>query len=677
MLRSRNLRPSLIAFAPRRLRDKIAKPRLPGTMTREASPTKGVVRFGIYQCDFRAGELRKNGIKVRLSDQPFRLLTVLLERRGELVTRQELREQLWPNDEFGEFDDGLNTAINKVRAALDDSAENPRFVETVPRRGYRFIAPVEVKAETAVRAAEPAAASISAAAGTPEVIPDVKPIPARGFVRHSKAAWIGVGFATVAVLGAMAGFLWWRLNERNQTAEGARIESIAVLPFDNFSADASQTYFADGMTEELTTDLGELGSLRVTSRASVMRYRGAQKPIREIRDELGVDAVVEGSVVRSGQSVRVDARLVETSDDRQIWAESFTRSERDIIALQDDIARAVAQRIEVAIDTSVRARLRNARPVNAEAYEAYLHGLTHLAHHSDADLLKSLDYFKQATAIDPTLAVAYAAEARAYCYLGDYSVLPDRVVWPQAELAAERAIALDDSIAAAHAARAFALWRYEWNWNEADAEFQKALALGPNDSDTHHLYGIFLATRQDFAGAEQQLRIARQLDPLSLIIRTNLGWLSYYRRDYTTAIADYQSVLQLDAMFAPAREKLWIAYALEGNTREAGDELENVFRFYHHTALADRVSAATRTTEEPARFHAELVAYANSGYLTSYEKARYFALAGHEQAAVKSLQEAQRARESWLVYAAIEPAFDSLRSSPEFQRILAAVNAPK
>jgi len=644
-------------------------------MTSEPRPIHGVVRFGVYECDLRAGQLRKNGSKVRLSEQPFKLLTLLLERRGELVSRQELREQLWPSEAFGEFNDGLNTAINKVRAALDDSAENPRFIETVPRRGYRFIAPVEV--ETVAIVADAKAVSESAGAGSSGAEVAAKPPAARGFHWGRKAGWLGAGAAAVALLGAAAGILWWRSHEQHEPAEEARITSIAVLPFDNFSADASQTYFADGMTEQLITDLGELGSLRVTSRASVARYRDARKPIREIHEELGVDAVVEGSVIRAGQSVRVDARLVDATDDRQIWAESFTRSERDIISLQDDIAQAVAQRIEVAIDPSVRARLRNARPVNAQAYEAYLHGLTYMAHHSDADLLKSLDYFKQSTAIDPTLAAAYAAQARAYCYLGDYSVLPDHVVWPQAELAADHAIALDDSIGEAHAARAFALWRYDWNWTEADAEFQKALALGPNDSDTHHLYGIFLATRSDFAGAEQQLRIARQLDPLSLIVRTNLGWLSYFQRDYTTAIADYQSVLQSDAMFIPAREKLWIAYAMQGKSQEAGDELDDVFRFYHHNALADRFSAATRTTGPPARFRAELLAYANSGYLTSYEKARYLALAGQKQAAVRSLQEAQRKRESWLAYVAIEPAFDSLRNSADFQRILSAVNAPK
>jgi TolB-like protein/DNA-binding winged helix-turn-helix (wHTH) protein/Tfp pilus assembly protein PilF len=645
-------------------------------MTSQPNPNFRVVRFGIYRCDFRAGELRKSGIKIRLSDQPFRLLTILVDRRGELVSRQELREKLWPEDEFGEFDDGLNTAINKVRAALDDAADNPRFIETVPRRGYRFIAPVEVIAEVTEQDAQAEEAAripetAMGAAPAPEI--ETNPQPAAAVPHRGAMLRIGAGTAAVVLMGILAAFSWWRWHPRNGPIENARVRSIAVLPFDNFSTDPSQVYFADGMTEELITDLGELGSVRVMSRASVMPYHGVRKPIQQIRQELGVDAVVEGSVVRSGENIRVDARLVDTSDDRQIWAQSFTQREQDIIALQDDIARAVAQRIAVAIDPAVRERLLNARPVNAAAYEAYLHGVTYLEHHSDADLLKSLDYFKQATAIDPTLAVAYASEAQAYCYLGDYTVLPDRVVWPQAEMAAERAIALDDSIGKAHAARAFALWRYEWKWKEAGEEFQKALALSPNDSDTHHLYGIFLATKRDFAGAAKQLRVAQELDPLSLIIRTNIGWLSYYQHDYTTAIADYRSVLQADPRFAPAHEKLWIAYALQGQPQDAARELETVFSGYHDAGQAGRIAAAKKPASAQVRFRADLLAYADSGYLTEYEKARYLALAGKRQAALNSLQEALRARESWLVYAGIEPAFDSLRSTPEFQHILAAV----
>lgn len=637
-------------------------------------PARHLIRFGVYQCDLRSGELHKSGRKVKLSDQPFRLLALLLDRRGELVTRQELREKLWPGEEFGEFNDGLNTAINKVRAALDDSADNPRFVETVPRRGYRFIAPVEFEA-TPVNAAPyvDGSAALPASEASSHIgmpLPSAAPAPAISARAHIRR--IVGGIAASLILGT-AGMYAWHLHEHVTSAAEMRIRSIAVLPFENFSGDPNQNFFAEGMTDELTTELAQVGSLRVTSRSSVLAYGGGRKPIRQIRSELGVDAVVEGSVAREGQSVRVDAHLVETSDDRQIWAQSFTENERDILALEDDVARAVAERIEVAIDPDVRERLVTSRPVNAAAFEAYLHGTTYMAHHSDADLLKSLDYFKQAIAIDPTLAEAYAAEAQDYCYLGDYSVLPDSVVWPQAEMAAERALSLDDTVARAHAARAFALWRYDWNWNGARAEFQRALDLNPNDAETHHVFGLFLASAGDFAGAAQQLQAAQRLDPLSLIIRTNSGWLHYYQRDYAAAIADYRSVLKSDPRYLPATEKLWIAYALDGDSQQAGAALENVFRLYHQTNLSDRIGLLPDTANPKARLRAEILAYANSGFLTSYEKSRYLAVAGDAPAALESLQLAESKRDSWLVYAGIEPAFNPLRSSARFRRLLAQV----
>lgn len=382
-------------------------------------PDRRIVRFGVFECDLRAGELHKSGIKVRLSEQPFRLLTILLEHPGQLITRQNLRERLWPAEEYGEFDDGLNTAINKVRVALDDSADNPRFIETVPRRGYRFIGSIEVESPTTPQTDLPAVP-----------VPQLPQLSSNTVVAPPPSLWggdrrlLGAGVATAALLGFAAIYVWWHFHGNVTAAAGMRIQSIAVLPFENFSGDANQDFLAEGMTDELTTELAQVGSLRVTSRSSVLAYGGGRKPIRTIRDELGVDAVVEGSVAREGQSVRVDAHLVETSDDRQIWAQSFTENEQNILALEDDVARTVAERIEVAIDPDVHERLITSRPVNADAYDAYLHGTSYMTHHSDADLLKSLDYFKQAVAIDPTLAEAYAAEAQTYCYLGDYSVLP-------------------------------------------------------------------------------------------------------------------------------------------------------------------------------------------------------------------------------------------------------------
>jgi TolB-like protein/DNA-binding winged helix-turn-helix (wHTH) protein len=633
-----------------------------------------VLRFGLFELNPEAQQLRRAGAVLRIQPQPLKVLTLLVSRAGRVVTREELRHELWGEGTFVDFEQGLNYCIRQIRVVLGDEAQTPRYIETIPRRGYRFIASLQAQ-PTEVRNAEesapggPVAASGEIASGTEEL--NTSPTALSRF--RNRLQQIAI-LSAVALLLCLAGvYAWQRVRGRVTSAAAMPIRSIAVLPFDNFSGDSHQDYLADGMTDELITDLAQLGSLRVTSRASVMRYRGAEKPIEQIRRDLGVDAIVEGSVVRSGGKVRVDARLVSTSDDRHLWAQSFSQDEQDIIALQDDVARAIAERIEVAVEPSVRARLASAHPVNTEAYEAYLHGISYFAHHSDADLEKSLDYFKHATAIDPTLAAAHAATAEAYCLLADYNVQADRVAWPQAETAARRALELDGSMGKAHAALAFALWRYEWRWKDAEAEFQKALALNPNDSDTHHVFGLFLMARGDFPGAMQQLKTASALDPLSLIIRTNMGWIRYFQRDYATAIAEYQSVLQTDPQFLPAHQKLWIAYWLQGEQQQAGRELESVFRLFHQASLVDAVSARVRAADPGIRYRAEVLGYANSGPLTCYEQARLYALAGEKDAALKSLQKAESERNSWLVYAGVEPAFDLLRGSGQFRRILGNV----
>ncbi|MGH3430611.1 MAG: hypothetical protein ACRDQZ_24100, partial [Mycobacteriales bacterium] len=359
--------------------------------------------------------------------------------------------------------------MNKLRTALDDESENPRFIETIPRRGYRFIAPVQVQSTPHGAAAVPEGATKGADEGRDSLLNSHMQQmrnPANRWRRYAAPILV------IVVLGCVAaGYAWQRRRTRLKVS-AAPIHSIAVLPFDNYSGDSKQDYFAEGMTDELITDLAQLSSVRVTSRSSVMSYKGARKSIQEIGRELHVDAVIEGSVVLSKENVRVDAQLIETSDDRHLWAQSFTRDERDIVALQNDVAQSIAERVAMALNPSAHELLVNAHAVNAEAYEDYLHGMSYLVHHSDGDLLKSLNYFQQATTIDPTLAVAYAGTAEAYCYLGDYSVRPDREVWPKAEAAAQRAIELNDSIAKAHAALAFALWRYEWNWKAADGQFE-------------------------------------------------------------------------------------------------------------------------------------------------------------------------------------------------------------
>jgi TolB-like protein/DNA-binding winged helix-turn-helix (wHTH) protein len=641
----------------------------------EPATSPPTLRFGPFAVNIRTGELRKNGFRIRLQEQPLRVLAFLMERQGQLVTREELKKHLWPDDTFVDYESGLNAAVSKLRDSLSDNAGKPRYVETIPRRGYRFLVPVELVegsvAETLQIGALALSSVIVSAADASSILAqsNVESPEHRLDGRSWRFAGMLAGAAMLVCL--LAAYARWQFDRGASPTAEQPIRSIAVLPFDNFSGDPSQDYFADGMTDELITDLAQLASLRVTSRTSVMQYKGTHKPMAQIRKDLHVDVVVEGSVIRTGNSVKVNAQLIETSDDRHLWAQSFTHSEEDVAALQDDVAQAVAERVQVAIDPSLRAHLASAPPAKAEAYEAYLHGLSYLQHHSDADLLKSLDYFKESVSLDPTLAVGYGGMAQTYCLLGDYGVLHDDDTWPQAEVAARQALVLDDSLSSAHAALAFALWRYNWDWNGAAAEFQKALALSPSDGDTHHLYGVFLATKGDFASAERELRDAEDLDPLSLIIRTNIGWLSYYRHDFPTAIADYQKVLQDDSAFVPAQAKLWIAYACEGDKEHATMELENFFRFYKIAP-----PALDKTADPDSRFRTALLSYVKSGQLTTYERARFLALAGQNREALEALQEAKSRHDGWLVYAGIEPAFDALRSSLQFQQLLQSIGLP-
>ncbi len=629
------------------------------------SPAQKTIRFGVFEVDLRAEELRKRGVKTKIQELPFRVLAMLLERPGEAVTRQELQKRIWPSDTFVDFEDGLNTAIRKLREALGDDADNPRFVETLPRRGYRFIAPVTVEP-----AGEPSASPVSA-------------VPQRtvgGSATKSKIHdWVFAVVIVVICAGLVSGWLYWRHRAANPPVAEQRIRSLAVLPFENLSGDPSQDYFADGMTDELTTDIAQLGFLRVTSRTSVMQYKGQDKPIAEIRQKLDVDAVVEGSVARSGNTVRINAQLVETSDDRHIWAQSFERNAQDIVALQDDVARAVAQTIQTVLQPGEQSRLENARPVSIQAYEAYLRGLSMQKQRTQDSLTKSVDFFTQATELDPTFAPAYAGLANSYDLLSDYSIVPDREAGPKAKAAAQRALSLDNSLASAHAALAFALWHYDWDWKTSDVEFQRALSLNPNDAHAHHWYGLFLAAKRDFAGASQQLQVARELDPLSLIIQTNVGWVHYYQHDFAKSEADFLNVLEQDSNFTSASTKLWLAYACDGKRMEAIQELEDDLRSRGDNAQIASIENADRTTGFNAAVQSlidSLSKGATPGTVNPYHLAMLNALIGKKQEALAQLRNADADRSEWMVYISTEPAFDSIRSDPEFQKILADVHIP-
>ena len=638
-----------------------------GAMTHVSNPHP-VCTFGPFRVDFETCEIHKHGIRLHVQSQPVRVLWFLVERPGQLVTRQQLQEKLWPGHSPEEVDDSLNSTVKKLRQALSDDAGKPLYIETIPRRGYRFIAPIQMEAPERSPGENQGAEEPSWL--TAETVVQVVAVPdgPLGWKRYRKSGTIGL-LTVIAIVGLLSVTAFLK-----RAGADAQIHSIAVLPFENLSGDPNQDYFAEGLTDAVTTNLAQIGSMKVISRSSANHYRKDYKPLVKIGQELGVDAVVEGTVARSGGRVRVNARLVSTADDRNLWAQTFERDTGDILSLEDDLAQSVSRRIEVALMPPFMHRRDEPHPVNVRAYEAYLNGMHDLNNHrTNNELQKSLEQFNEAIALDSHFAEAYAGKAIAYNLLGDYDEIPGSQAGPSAEAAARRALDLEPSLASAHSALAFALWKYSWDWKTAETEFQKSLSLNPNNAHTHHIYAVLLACRGDFAGAEEHMRKAQALDPLSMIIRTNIGWFHYFQKDYAKAEQAYQEVLKLDPGFLPARQKLWITYAMEGKTEQAAGELENLMRLFGHDQLLKQVERASAS----ARYQAALQGYADAGVLSPYERARYMALLGRKPEALRALNEAAAQHSAWMVYLRIEPVFDTIRSRPDFGDLVRQTNIPE
>ena len=523
----------------------------------ESHPSRPTYRFADFEFDPSSGELHKDGLKVRLQEQPFQILTLLLKRPGEVVTREEVRQVLWPGDTFVDFDVGLNSAIKRLRDALSDSAEKPRFVETLPRRGYRFIAPLEAPPRTAAPAVE-----------GPAVTP-----PAAGFRVRS---WTGAAaIGTVALLAALTvSGLWPRLRGRAVSASPP-IKSLAVLPFENLTGDAEQDYFADGMTDSLITSLAQVHALRVISRTSVMQYRRANKALPRIAEELDVDAVVEGTVSRAGDRVRITAQLIQATTDRHLWAQSYERELRDVLSLQREVAAAIAQAVEVKLRPEEKRRLtRAAVAVQPEAYEAYLKGRFYWSKRSPETSLKAVGYFQQAIERDPAYAPAYSGLSDTYRAFDVQGLAPPRECMPKAEEAARKALALDDTLAEAHASLAGVLYRYDWDWDGAEREFRLSLELEPNYAEGHRAYAVYLMTVRRHEEALAEAQRARELSPLSLVINTELGMALVRLGRYDDAIGQLRKTLEIDPKFFRAYQTMAFAYEGKGDWPRALEALE-------------------------------------------------------------------------------------------------------
>lgn len=625
-------------------------------MVSDRSHARGF-RFGVFELDLTAAELRRDGLLVRLRGKPFDILSYLLERPGELVTRDELRQRLWLSDTFVDFDHGLNAAVNRLRETLGDSAENPRFIQTVPRRGYRFIAPVERLARGEKPAAAPA---------TPLAVESAPPQVAerRDGFGGDRLAWLrsgllGVGgVLLVALLAAVAWMTWFRAPASPPSDERVM---LAVLPFANLSGDTDQDFFSEGMTDELIAQLGALRpeALGIIARTTVAHYLPGKQTIGEIGRELGVQYVLEGSVRRSGPRVRINAQLVAVATQTQLWTETYDHDLQDILLTQRDVAERVAESLARSV---LRGRTVPRLP-SAAAYEAYLRGRYFRQQATEVSLGRAIEHFEEAIELDPTYAAAYAGLADVYHVLGGpgWEFGAARDLLPRAAAAAARAIELDPNLPDGYAVRGMSRLWLDWNATSSEEDQRRAISLNPSFAQAHQYLSTALIVQGRVDDAIAAARRAAELDPLSPAAGTTLGYRLYYARRYGEALAQFSRTLEIASEFASAH--LGQAQALRElrRDREALAAFERAGQFsggrtYIRAHLAHAYAMAGRR-EEAREIQRQLVDLQRARYVSPYDLSLVAAGMGDQDAMLVELSRAFADRSGWMVFVAIEREF--------------------
>ena len=539
-------------------------------------PPAKVYRFGPFELRARTRELYKSSVKLKLRPQPFRVLEVLLDRRGDVVTRDELHELLWKAETFVDFEQGLNTAVKELRASLSDSADAPRYVETVPRVGYRIIVPVETlpveePSEPFIDAKAPATEALSAAA------------PADGSLRHGRGSlpWspiAGVAGILLLIIVAASASWWW--SHKRPAAEPPRgTMMLAVLPFENLTGDAGQEYFSDGLTEEMISQLSDLNRERwgVIARTSVMHYKHTQTPLNQIGHELGVQYVLEGSVRRDASTIRVSAQLIQVKDQRHLWSRQYDRQLNGLLEIQQEIAQEIADEIQLTLGDkhadNAASHVTIRSPVSYEAYDLYLKGRFFWNKRTESGFHQAADYFQQAIDKDPHYARAHAGLADTLALLSTWNYVRAIDFMPKARAAALQALQIDDSLAEAHASLALIAEQYDYDWQSAEREFRRAIQLDPGYATGHQWFAECLAFEGRFDEAFAESERARQLDPLSLIISTDHAAILYYSGQYGRAIEQFSAVREMDPDF-PRSGMIIYAYVAAGKFTDALAQLE-------------------------------------------------------------------------------------------------------
>ena len=613
-----------------------------------------ILRFNDTELDVGRYEIRRSGRSLRLERLPMELLILLASSGGVLVTREEVIERLWGKGVHLDADQGINTAIRKIRLCLRDTAENPTYVQTIVGKGYRFIPPVATS-QHPIPALKDEASKIE--------------IPGPHLSRLEGSRWIVI--AAVVIAMTTAGLVWSWYARR--PAQATPIKAIAVLPFENLSGDPSQDYFVDGVTDELITELARMGGVRVISRTSSMQYKHAKGKLGKIASELGVDAVVEGAVARSNNRVRITAQLIRASSDQHLWADSYERDISDMLTLQTEISAAIARelRVELALQMPTVA---SQKPLNQEAYAEYLRGRYAWNVRREPALLEAIQHFETAIQMDPGFAQAYSALADCHTTLGYLNARSPEETFPNARLAAQRALSLDGSLAEPHASLGYYYLYYERDWQASEREFRKAIELNPNYALAHDWYGVYLTARGRWSEALAELEKARELDPMSLPISTDMGFSLYYAQNYDGAIESLRGTLRKEPAFPLAHLWLGRAYEEKGMYAEAVAEFQKVQEAIPGwpvaTAAIGWVYGRWGKTSEARRVLTVLHAQSKRRYVSAYAIALVHAGVGDKDEALRYLNLGLKERTNWMVWTAVDPRWEPVKRDARFQQLL-------
>jgi TolB-like protein/DNA-binding winged helix-turn-helix (wHTH) protein len=615
-----------------------------------------VARFGSFDLDVQARTLHKSGIRIKLQGQPFDILVLLISRRGEVVTRDELQRTLWPADTFVDFEHSVNTAVKRLRDALGDSAESPRFIETVPRYGYRFIAQVEW---------------LAGAASLPEQESpqDAQAREPERRIRLFRSWTVPVIITLLALIIVAVSFRGFRNRLFTRTSIPP-IQSVVVLPFVNLTGDVEQDYFVDGMTDALTTELGKANVVRVISRTSAMQYRQTRKAIPEIARELNVDAVVEGAVQRASDRVSITAQLIYAPTDRHLWAQSYERDLRDALAMQREVAQTIAYAVQANFIPRELSRPAHLRQVNPEAYREYLRGRFFWEQRNKDALDRSISHFDRALQMDPNFALAYAAEAEAYIPLAVQGYRAPKEPFARAKEMATKALTLDETLPGAHNALAAVRFN-QYDWAGAEQEFKRAIELNPSYVPAHLWHGYFLEALGQQSASLAERKLAQELDPLSLAAGTGVGTAYFYLGQYDQAIEEQRKTLELNPGFDQALVNLGEVYEAKAMYADA------IVVYGKAGALGSlgHAYAASGRKAEARKILRELGQQSKHRYVSPYDRALIYTGLGEKDQALAWLEKAEE-QSVPLHHINVDQRFNSLRSDKRYQQLLRPIGFP-